>query len=170
MNQTDISTDDDILNKDEPTPQELSGEFVRQCFSFKGQELRPYTAGTDLLFTQVLDRADAPMTLILAFIFIHLKERWTSDRGQRSEVRGQQEKSSIYASIPSSELLALCWNKEKFRMALFAWMESLGELTIADKDAATNLFAEMREGAKKSSVEVVPEGTEKKTKASRRRK
>src|SRR5882724_203189 len=67
----DLSTDDNLLASAEPTPGELAREFVHPGYNFKGEPLKPYTAGTDLLFTQVLDRNDATMTAILSFIFIH---------------------------------------------------------------------------------------------------
>lgn len=144
-----LSTDENLLANDpDPTAADLSGQFTHPGYSFKGEALRPYTAGTDLLFHQVLDRHDAPVTLFLAFIFIHLK-RWEGDG--------------------RSKLLELCWDKLAFRAALIDWIESLGELTLEDKSEATRLFEEMRGWARKTSVEVVPDGAQKKTKATRPR-
>src|SRR5437667_7125348 len=107
----DISIDDNRLTEeDSPTPKDLARQFVSPDYYFKGEELRPYTAGTDLLFNQVLDRNDAAMTCILAFLFVHRKK------------------------IPRDELLNLCWDKNKFRGALIDWIDSMGELTLADKE------------------------------------
>jgi hypothetical protein len=146
---TDLSTDTDLLNTNEPTHAELAREFVRPGHYFKGEALKPYTAGTDLLFTQVLDRNDATMTAILSFVFIH-----------RSTVKRE-------------ELLALCWDKPKFRAALLDWIESIGPLTAEDHKAADDIFLAMRTAAQKSEVEVVPDASDlsqKKMKASRQRK
>jgi hypothetical protein len=142
----DLTTDDNLLTDDSPTAKDLAGQFVRPSYSFKGEDLRPFTAGTDLLFNQVLDRNDASMTCILSFVFVHRQK------------------------IARDELLNLCWDKTKFRGALIDWIDSLGELTLQDKRDATALFEEMRGWARKSSVEIVPDAAEKKTKASRRRK
>jgi hypothetical protein len=140
---TDLSTDTDLLTSDEPTSEELAREFTRPGFSWMGQRLQPYTSGTDLLFTQVLDRNDATRTAVMAFIFIHtLKDR--------------------------ERLLDLCWDKTKFRTALIEWIEKTAP-TPDDYAEADNLFVQIREGARKTSVAVIPEGTEKKTKATRRR-
>jgi hypothetical protein len=141
---TDLSSDDNLLTSGEPTSEELGREFTRPGDSWMGQPLRPCTAGTDLLFTQVLDRNDATRTAVVSFIFVHLAEH-------------EREK-----------LLELCWDKTKFRIALLEWIEKLAP-TPEDYIAADNLFVEMREGARKTSIAFIPEGTEKKTKASRRR-
>ncbi len=139
----DLSTDTDLLTSSEPTSEELAREFTRPGFSWMGQRLQPYTSGTDLLFTQVLDRNDATRTAVMSFIFIHtLKDR--------------------------ERLLDLCWDKTKFRTALLEWIEKTAP-TPDDYADADKLFVEMREGARKTSVAVIPEGTEKKTKATRRR-
>ena len=139
----DESSDDDILTSEEPTSEELSREFTRPTLSWMGQKLLPYTAGTDLLFSQVLDRNDATRTAVLSFHFIHLAARKRED------------------------LLALCWDKTKFRMALLEWVEKLAP-SPEDYEEADRLFVEMREGARKTTVAVIPEGTEKKRKATRR--
>ncbi len=139
----DTSSDTDLLTSDEPSAGDLAREFVRPAFAFKGEPLRPYTAGTDLLFTQVLDRNDANMTAILSFVFIHRK------------------------NLDRAALMELCWDKNKFRVALLDWIDSIG-LDDADKDEATRLFTAMREAASKGAVDVIPEGgAEKKRKASR---
>ncbi len=123
------------------TETELANQFIHPGYSFKGQPLRPYTAGTDLLFNQVLDRSDAPHTIFLSFIFIHMRER--------------------------RELFSLCWDKLEFRAALFEWIDSLGFLSNEDREEAMNLFEEIRGWARKSSVEVV-DSPQKKTRATRR--
>jgi hypothetical protein len=68
----------------------------------KGEPLRPYAAGSDLLVTQVLDRTDAAVSSILSLIFVH---REKTDRAQAVE---------------------LCWDKMKFRAGLLEWIDSLG--------------------------------------------
>jgi hypothetical protein len=144
----DLSEDTDLLKKEEPTDEQLSREFVRPAYSFKGETLRPYTAGTSLLFSQVLDRNDAAQIAVLAFIFIHR------------------------TSIPREKLLELCWDKIKFRAALLDWMDSLGPFTQADQNEADDIFVEMRRSAEQSVVEPKPDASspQKKTKGSRQRK
>ena len=144
---TDLSSDDGVLTTG-PTHAELAREFVNPGYYFKGQPLRPYTAGTDLLFSQVLDRNDATMTAIMSFIFIHRE------------------------AITREELLTLCWDKTKFRAALLDWIESLGQLSEADKKEADDAFLAMRTAAQKSQVEIIPDDltSQKKMKASRRLK
>jgi hypothetical protein len=139
----DLTTDDSTgaVGDELDQTSRLANQFTHPGYSFKGQALRPYTAGTDLLFNQVLDRNDAPLTIFLSFIFIHLHER--------------------------ERLFALCWDKLKFRAALFDWIDSLGQLSNEDRTEAMNLFEEIRGWARKSSVEVV-DAPEKKTKATRR--
>jgi hypothetical protein len=142
----DLTSDDDIGDPENAvTDNALAKQFLHPGYTFKGMQLRPYTAGTDLLFNQVLDRNDAPFTIFLSFIFIHVRER--------------------------KELRMLCWDKEKFREALLDWVDSIGQLSNEDKTEAMNLFEEMRGWAQKSSVEVIPDAaaSQKKTKANRRR-
>src|SRR5947207_12230419 len=107
---SDLSTDDNLLANDEPTSAELGREFTNPGYHFKGEPLKPYTAGTDLLFTQVLDRNDATRTAVMSFIFIHLQK----DRAR---------------------LLDLCWDKTKFRTALLEWIEQIAA-TAADYEEA----------------------------------
>jgi hypothetical protein len=145
----DLSTDNDLLTSSEPTSTELAREFVGAAFNFKGESLRPYTAGTDLLFTQVLDRNDATRTAVLGFIFIH-RPHWA-----KSGPDGREK------------LMGLCWDKMKFRGALLDWIDSIN-LTAEDYAEADKIFLAMRDGARKTSVEVVQDGTEKKTKVRRR--
>jgi len=67
----------------------------------KGEPLRPYTADSDLLVTQVLDRTDAALSSILGLIFV---DREKIDRAQPLE---------------------LSWDKMKFRAGLLEWIDSL---------------------------------------------
>jgi hypothetical protein len=134
-------TDDDALGDVDTTQRDLSKQFLHAGYTFKGMPLRPYTAGTDLLFNQVLDRNDAPFTIFLTFVFIHIEER--------------------------TKLIGLCWDKAKFREALLIWVDSLGALTNEDKQEAMTLFEDVRGWARKSSVEVDEKKT---TKAKRRQR
>jgi len=143
----DLTEDENIGSGEQAaSANDLTKQFLHPGYAFKGHALRPYTAGTDLLFNQVLDRNDAPFTIFLAFIFIHVHDR--------------------------EKLVALCWDKLKFRSALLDWIDSLGELTGEDKTEAMNLFEEIRGWARKSSVEVIPDSAlpEKKTKATGRQR
>jgi hypothetical protein len=144
MTQEDLTTDENLGA--EATSTELERQFLHPGYVWRGIQLRPYTAGTDLLFNQVLDRGDAPFTIFLSFIFIHVEER--------------------------EKLIQLCWDKLKYRKALISWIEALGEISESDKLKAMELFEEMRGWARKSSVEVIPEdnGAQKKTRVKRRRR
>jgi hypothetical protein len=137
-------TTDETLGTEEEAGNELAKQFLHPGYTWKGLSLRPYTAGTDLLFNQVLDRNDSPFTIFLTFIFIHLHDR--------------------------TQLVALCWDKLKFREALLEWIDSLGQLSNDDKTTAMELFEEIRGWARKSSVEVIPDEHQKKTKAQRRQR
>jgi hypothetical protein len=138
----DLSTDENLGSAGNDG--ELAKQFLRPPYTWRGLELRPYTAGTDLLFSQVLDRNDAPSTIFLSFIFIHVHD--------------------------PEKLIELCWDKLEYRKALINWIESLGEVTSEDKIAAMELFEQIRGWARKSSVEVIPDPSlpEKKTKAKNR--
>jgi hypothetical protein len=159
MNTPDLTTDDEINEgaaAASATENDLARQFLHTGYSFKGQQLRPYTAGTDLLFNQVLDRNDAPFTIFLSFIFIHQACNWTLN---------EQKKL-----VPTREFLLACWDKLSFRAALLEWIDSLGAISNADKMDAMNLFEEIRGWARKSSVEVIPDPGQKKTKATRRQR
>jgi hypothetical protein len=126
--------------------EDLGRQFLHPGYTWRGLKLNPYTAGTDLLFNQVLDQNDSPFTIFFAFIFIHLQER--------------------------ARLIELCWDKPRFRAALLEWVESVGPISEEDKTQAMKLFEEMRGWARKSSVDVLPdpELPQKKTKATRRQR
>src|SRR5436190_633761 len=114
----DLTTDDAIGDAENVTDNALAKQFLHPGYTFKGIPLRPYTSGTDLLFNQVLDHNDAPFTIFLSFIFLHVRER--------------------------NELIRLCWDKEKFREAFLDWLDSLGQLSNEDKTDAMTLFEEIR--------------------------
>ena len=88
----------------------------------KGEPLRPYTAGSDLLFTQVLDRTDTAVSSILSLIFVDREE---IDRAQPLElcenaaVLRRHDPSRTCYQTPG-------WNKLKFRAGLLEWIDSLG--------------------------------------------
>lgn len=142
----DISTDQDLGDEAAEQSNDLAKQFLHPGYTWRGLALRPYTGGTDLLFNQIFDNNDAPFTIFLSFIFVHVEER--------------------------EKLIALCWDKLKFRQALLAWIDELGPLSNEDKTAAMELFEEVRSWARKSAVEVIPDDSlgQKKTKANRRRR
>jgi hypothetical protein len=142
----DTSTDENLgADAGETESNDLEKQFLRPGYTWRGLSLRPYTGGTDLLFNQIFDSNDAPFTIFLSFIFIHVEER--------------------------EKLISLCWDKLKFREALLAWIDKLGPLSNEDKTSAMNLFEEVRGWARKSAVEVIPDDSlQKKTKAIRRRR
>jgi len=69
------------------------------------ESLRLCTAGSDPVFTQVLDRTDTALSSILDLILVHRKK---TDRARTLE---------------------LCWDKMKFRAGLLEWIDSLGGLS-----------------------------------------
>jgi hypothetical protein len=118
---------------------QLEKQFLHPGYNWHGLPLRPYSAATEQLFKQVWDRNDAPETVFLEFVFIHTQDR--------------------------EKLKVLCWDKLLFRSALLDWLESLGTVTDEDNRAAMAFFEEVRNWARKSSVEVIPDPSlpEKKT-------
>jgi len=144
--QTEDLTEDETIGEIETVNEnDLAKQFVQPGYTFKGLPLKPYTAGTDLLFSQIIDQNDSPQTIFLSFIFVHVRDR--------------------------TEMIKLCWDKEKFRGAFLDWADSIGPITKEDHMTALNLFEEIRGWAKKSTVEIVPDPDfpEKKTKAKRQR-
>jgi hypothetical protein len=124
---------DEDLTDDETG--ELTREFFRSPYSWKGVPLKPYTAGTDWLFSQILDHADAPFTIFMEFIFLH--------------------------TLDDQKAVELCWDKSRFRLAMLAWLNELGPVSNEDKISAMELFEEIRGWARKSSVEVVSDDQKK---------
>lgn len=135
----DLTLDDE----QDTTNEDLEKEFVRPAYTFRGEQLAPYTAGTDLLFRQVTDRNDDAMTVFMAFIFLHLQPRDT--------------------------LLTLCWNKLEFRKALVSWMDKIGLLSNDEQNEVVQLFTDIRGAAIKASVELTDD-KKKSKKATTRRK
>jgi hypothetical protein len=149
----DLTTDDNLLaTEDEYRSKELSSQFAAPAHTFMGLRLRSETAGSSHLFRQALDRDDKPLTVEKIYLFVHLETNWALNA--KKEV------------VPSDELLEVCWDKNKMRLALFRWLETFQRF---DSDEADKVFLAMREEADRGAVEVVPDGTEKKTKAKRRR-
>jgi hypothetical protein len=81
----------------------------------KGEAVRPYTADSDLLFTQVLDRPDAALSSILGLILVHREK------------------------IDRTQPLELCWGKMKFRAGLLEWIDSLCVPGSGVTDSASKL-------------------------------
>jgi hypothetical protein len=140
----DTTTDETLSEADQSD--ELAKQFFKPAYTWRGLSLRPYTGGTDFLFNQIIDSNDAPFTIFLTFIFIHICE---PDR-----------------------LVALCWDKLEFRKALMAWIDEIGPISTEDKESAMQLFEDVRGWARKSSIEVIPDDSlpQKKTRASRRQR
>ena len=134
MQKNEDLTDDENLGDGE-----LTKQFFRSGYSWKGVPLKPYTAGSDWLFSQILDHSDAPFTIFLEFTFLH--------------------------TLEDEKAVELCWDKSRFRLAMLAWLNDLGPVSNEDKISAMKLFEEIRGWARKSSVEVVPDETQKKTEA-----
>jgi hypothetical protein len=154
----DLTSDDNISDQTEDAA-DLSKQFLHPGYTFKGQALRPYTAGTEMLFNQVFERDDAAATIFLIFIFIHVRD-----------FEPLFDKKT--GKLLSEGLISLCWDKLKFRRAFLIWIESMGHLSKEDNTEAMNLFEDIRGWARKSSVEVIPDPAlpEKKTKATPRRR
>jgi hypothetical protein len=144
MNQ-DLTTDEN-LGTESAESKELEKQFLHPGYTWRGLSLRPYTGGTDFLFNQIVDLNDAPFTIFLEFIFIHV--------------------------YPQKTLIELCWDKLKFREALVEWVDGLGPLSNEDKKSAMTLFEDIRGWARKSAIEVIPDDSlpQKKTKAIRRQR
>jgi hypothetical protein len=137
MQREDLTIDDNLDSQES----DLEKQFLHPGYTWHGIPLRPYSAATEQLFKQVWDQADVAETVFLEFIFIHIEDR--------------------------EKLKVICWDKPLFRGAFLDWLESLGTLTNEDYIAAMEFFEDVRNWARKSSVEVIPDPTlpEKKTKA-----
>jgi hypothetical protein len=133
----DLTIDDNLDNQES----DLEKQFLHPAYTWRGISLRPYSAATEQLFKQIWDQADVAETVFLEFVFIHIEDR--------------------------EKLKVLCWDKPLFRGAFLDWLESLGTLTNEDYLAAMEFFEDVRNWARKSSVEVIPDPAlpEKKTKA-----
>jgi hypothetical protein len=133
----DLTIDDNLDNQES----DLEKQFLHPGYTWHGIPLRPYSAATEQLFKQVWDQSDVAETVFLEFIFIHIEDR--------------------------EKLKVLCWDKPLFRGAFLDWLESLGTLTNEDYLKAMEFFEDVRNWARKSSVEVIPDPAlpEKKTKA-----
>lgn len=134
-------TIDEQIGVDQTQANDLEKQFLHPGYSWRGLSLRPYGVSTDLLCRQVLDRNDSPEFYFLSFIFIHVYDE--------------------------ERLIELCWKPIEFRKAVLSWAGSLGELTNDDYEKAAEIQKEMRNWARISSVEVIPDPTlpQKKTKA-----
>lgn len=94
-------------------------------YSFKSQALWPFSPASDLLHQQISHPQDQPLTVILSFIFVHMK------RG------GPDMMSDLLGIAP------LCWDRDKFRVAFLEWLDKLGKLETNDRTAALELFDTM---------------------------
>jgi hypothetical protein len=134
----DLSNDENF--RDGAEEKGLTDQFFRAGYYWKGIALKPYTVGTDWLFSQILDPDDAPFTIFLEFIFIH--------------------------TLDEAKAIDLCWKKPEFRLAMLKWLNSLDSpISNDDKIAAMELFEDARQWARKSSVEVIPDDSQKKREA-----
>ncbi len=127
-------------------------EFTRPRYSFKGNELVPYTYGYELLFNQVRDQEDTGLYTWLAFVFL----LWPKDPSNPE----QHRKLAIQAA----------WRVADFREALLTWMDLNGPFTNEDKLEAKRIYEENMKAAAETSVEVVPDRKRPSQKKTRHRK
>ena len=153
MNQTaeDLTTDDEIALPMSVVEKPKS-EFVRPAYSFKGNELFPFTYGYELLFNQIRDGEDTGLFTWLAFVYLLIK--------QPSETEETHRKWAI----------KLAWKVEDFRLALSAWMDALGPFTTADKLEAKRIYEENMKAIAETTVEAVPDRRHAQKKTSRQKR
>lgn len=113
----------DILNE------ELDSAFIRPNRVFVEEELAPYTEGSRLLLSQVRDDSDSPMFFVWAFLFVHI------------QIKKNRK-----------EAISLCWNKDKFREALFEWIATK---TDKDREIGTELVGQILNEVESAKVETI---------------
>ena len=139
MNQIaeDMTSDEEItLSVVEPTKSEL----VRPEYSFKGNELFPYTYGYELLFNQIRDAEDTGLFTWLAFVYLLRKH----------EPNESEELHRKWA-------IKLAWKVEEFRLSLAAWMDAIGPFTTEDKLEAKRIYEENMKAITETTVEAIPD-------------
>jgi hypothetical protein len=141
MNQiAEDTTQDSELEAPVSIVEKPKSEFVRPTYSFKGEELFPFTYGYELLFNQVRDAEDTGLFTWLAFVFL---------------LRKNEPKETEFAHRKWA--ISIAWKVNDFRMALTSWMDSDGPFSTEDKIEAKRIYEENMKAASETSVEVVPD-------------
>ena len=115
-------------------------EFVRPAYSFKGNELFPFTYGYELLFNQVRDAEDTGLFTWLAFVYLLRKH-------EPDETEERHRKWAI----------TICWKVEDFRLALTGWMDVHGPFTTEDKLEAKRIYEDSMKAIADTVVETIPD-------------
>ena len=152
----------------------LEQQFVSpQCYVWKLQngrelELWPICNGGELLFNRAIDAEDSNITVVLIWIFIHLKRGITlyNAKGEQTGVRDAIDAAEDLAD----HVVDMVSDRKRFRTEFLRWLDSLGRIVFKDKQAAVKLFDDAHEFAKRSAVVPVPEAGQKKIRGSARRK
>ena len=137
----DQTPDDSIIlmGKDGEKPK---SEFTRPAYSFKGNELFPFTYGYELLFNQVRDAEDTGLYTWLAFVYLLYRKT----RGDSQESESEHRKWAI----------SIAWRVETFREALTAWVDAIGPITTEDKIEAKRIYEENMKAIADATVEPTP--------------
>jgi hypothetical protein len=188
MNTTDLTSDvgltddspspDSTLQPLDPSTSGGAAEFIRPTsFIWKlnnGREIQlwPLCNGGEILFQQVLYPGDTNVTCILIWIFLyHRRKIEVSIQDAKSETGYKIASRPARDSVEDFEtnVVELASDRKKFRGAFLRWLDSLGLINIADKQAAVKIFDDAHAFARKSEVAPVPDVSQKKTPVSRRR-
>ena len=109
--------------------EELNSAFVAPEKEFCGDTLAPYTEGSRLLLSQIREDSDSPMFFVWAFLFVHI------------QIKKNRK-----------EAIKLCWDKDKFREAIFEWISTK---TDNDREIGTELVGKILSEAEVGRVETV---------------
>jgi hypothetical protein len=165
MKNPELVSDQDFGIAPDVSDSDLQREFVRpeNTLQWKGHELWRICNGGEILFNSVIDVADSNMTCILIWIFIHLKRGFPllNEKGEETGHRDATEPAEDF----EHHLVALCWNKIRFRGEFLRWLDTLGNLTTEDKKAAVKIFDDEHGFSDKSAVMPVKTIGQKKTTA-----
>ncbi len=138
----DFSQDHHLSGGGAPDPEassrRIEREFARPAdsYQFNGLPLWPYTAGSEILLSQAVDREDSGLFEKFIFIFLHLK------RGEKTASADRARHAVPLAWLP----------RPQFRAALLDWLDGLGELSVDDKIAAIELVEAMKAPARDAAV------------------
>jgi len=147
----DLTPDDQISTLS--VVEKPKSEFVRPAYSFKGNQLFPFTYGYELLFNQVRDAEDTGLFTWLAFVYLLRKH----------EDNESEESHRKWA-------IKLCWKVDDFRLALSSWMDIHGPFTNQDKLDAKLIYEENMKAIADTTVEAVPDRKAAQKKTSRQKK
>jgi hypothetical protein len=154
MNQiAEDQTSDDEISSPLTVVEKRKSEFVRPAYSFKGNQLFPFTYGYELLFNQVRDAEDTGLFTWLAFVYLLRKH-------EPDETEEHHRKWAIQ----------LAWKVEEFRTSLSIWMDIHGPFTNQDKLDAKLIYEENMKAIADTTVEAVPDRKSAQKKTSRQKK